>query len=242
MFHQLGTRQSFKFIVIIKSMDEAAYKELVAKMESARKNADHKKHQLINREEFEAIKLTDEEIATALKISIKHDDRLVFDMLNLKADDSIRKQTLIPINTDVPKPKRRWQSYFITTKKDFVKEVPRTRYQKPEKSPPWVPILYTVLDEWRKQRDDYNPEGIIDTLDLAADEHALPSLMGVINDYPEWPDYDGYGNAAVKAIWAVKRIGNKEAMDELKKASTNPQILKAKWNEDVMRAFKEVLG
>jgi HEAT repeat protein len=140
----------------------------------------------------------------------------------------------------VPKPKRRWRSYLVTTKQDWaIKDVPRVRYEKPQEPIAWVPVLCKVLDA---RHDDINNEDIVDTLDLPADPRALPSLVRVLNDYPKWPDWDGYGGLAIKAIWAIRRIGTPEAMQALRAASTSPQIQGAPYNDDVLRALQDALS
>jgi hypothetical protein len=220
-------------------VDDTTYQELATKLHSSVERADKKKGQLINPDELAAIQVTNEQLAQALEHAAELNDWLVFELLVIKAQQMAQNQTLVPSNSQVPKPKRRWRSYLITTKQDWtIKDVPRARYERPQEPVAWVPVLCKVLDT---RHDDINNENIVDALDLPADSRALPSLVRVLNDYPKWPASDSNGGMAIKTIWAISRIDTPAAIQALRTASTNPQILEAPYSDDVLRALQDAL-
>jgi HEAT repeat protein len=78
-------------------------------------------------------------------------------------------------------------------------------------------VLCEVLT---RQLDDVNNEDIVDVLGIIADPAAVECLGEAMWRQPPW---DEYRNLAVKAVWALAKIGTPEALDVLRDAaSTGP--------------------
>jgi HEAT repeat protein len=97
-------------------------------------------------------------------------------------------------------------------------------------SPAYTETLCAVLDE---RRDDINSEDIVDALNDARDPAAIPALRRAIGWVGE---SDEFGQLPRKAVWALARIGTREALAAIREQVT-PDLPEA-----VVEAAEHVLA